>query len=73
MNVVYGVLSLALGAWSFTLGDPAAIPVLGFAFGAAGLVRESRGSKRVVVILDIWSGAVLGIIGSVMAVRVRIQ
>jgi len=64
---------LALGAWSFTLGDPAAIPVFGLAFGAAGIVRESRGSKRVVVILISGLGEVLGIIGSVMAVRVRIR
>jgi hypothetical protein len=41
-----GVASLSLGALSLGFLNPAGVPVVGLAFAAVGLLRESRERKR---------------------------
>ena len=66
MNILYGVLSLICGFLSFGAGNPALIPVLGLAFGAAGLVRENRGEKRKGIVALCAIGLVLSVVGLVL-------
>ncbi len=73
MNLVYGVASILLGAVSFALADPAGVPVLGLALAAAGLVRESRREKRTATIALCGAGALLSLVGCIIAIRARVH
>jgi hypothetical protein len=54
-----GVVSVLLGGMAFAFLNPAGVPVVGLAFAAAGLVRESREGKRIFVFLLLVVGAAL--------------
>jgi hypothetical protein len=54
-----GFASVVLGTMSFRFLNPAGVPVIGLAFAAAGLVRESRESKRMFVFFLLAAGAAL--------------
>jgi hypothetical protein len=54
-----GVASALLGAMSLGFLNPAGVPVIGFAFAAVGLLRESQESKRVFVFILLAIGAAL--------------
>lgn len=46
MNWLYSALALLLGFVGLDGRNPAVLPSLGMAFGAAALVRESRAGRR---------------------------
>jgi hypothetical protein len=54
-----GVASVLLGAMSIGFLNPAGVPVVGLAFAAVGLLRESQESKRVFVFILLAAGAAL--------------
>jgi len=54
-----GVASVLLGAVSVGFLNPAGVPVIGLAFAAVGLLRESRGGKRILVFILLVAGATL--------------
>jgi hypothetical protein len=54
-----GVVSIVLGAVSLRFLNPAGVPVIGLAFAAVGLVRESRESKRIFVFILVAAGVAL--------------
>jgi uncharacterized membrane protein YcaP (DUF421 family) len=58
MPLFDGIVSIVLGAMSLSFLNPAGVPVIGLAF-AAGLICESRESKRVLVFILLAAGAVL--------------
>jgi hypothetical protein len=66
MAILLGILSLGCGYLSFGAGNPPVIPVLGIAFGAAGLLRENRGDKRKGVVILCWVALALSVVGTVM-------
>ncbi len=71
MNLLYTALSVLAGIASLQSGHPRGLPVLGLAFGAAAVLRESRGSRRLLVLLVAGLGCLasgLGTIGSLVAV-----
>jgi len=49
----------ASGAMSVGSLNPAGVPVIGLAFAAVGLLRESRESKRIFVLILLGTGAAL--------------
>ena len=65
MTVFLGVLSLICAYLSFGVGNPPVIPVLGIAFGVAGLLRENRGAKRKGVLICAVA-LLLSVVGTVM-------
>jgi hypothetical protein len=54
-----GVASVLLGAVSIGFLNPAGIPVIGLAFAAVGLLRESQESKSIFVFILLAAGAAL--------------
>ena len=54
-----GVASVLLGAISVGFLNPAGVPVVGLAFSAVGLLRESQESKRIFVFILLAAGATL--------------
>jgi hypothetical protein len=67
--ILFAILSLGAGVASFAAGNPAGLPVLGLAFGAAGALREYRGLKRSWVLGLVAIGLVVCIYEAVIAVR----
>jgi hypothetical protein len=59
MPLFDSVASILLGAMSLGFVNPAGVPVVGLAFAAAGLVGESRESKRMFVFVLLVLGAAL--------------
>ena len=70
MNMVYGVLSIIFGVGTFFFANPAGVPVFGLAFAAAGLIRESRGQKRKIVIAISVIGALICAAGTVVSLMI---
>jgi hypothetical protein len=58
---------------AFALQDPAAVPVFGLAFGAAGLIREARGPRRKAVLAIACVGIVVCLVGAALAIARRLQ
>ena len=54
-----GVASVLLGGMSVGFLNPAGVPVIGLAFAAVGLLRESQEGKRVFVFILLATGAAL--------------
>jgi hypothetical protein len=54
-----GVASVLLGGMSVGFLNPAGVPVIGLAFAAVGLLRESQESKRIFVFILLATGAAL--------------
>lgn len=59
MPLLDGVVSILLGAMSLGFLNAAGIPVIGLAFAAVGVLRESRESKRIFVFILLAVGAAL--------------
>jgi hypothetical protein len=59
MPLFDGVVSMVLGAMSLGFLNPAGVPVIGLAFAAVGILRESRESKRIFVFVVLTVGAIL--------------
>jgi hypothetical protein len=53
------VAAIGLAAISLRFANPAGVPVVGLAFAAVGLVRESRESRRIPVFMLLAIGAIL--------------
>jgi hypothetical protein len=58
------------GITSFGSGNPAALPVFGLAFGAAALVRESRGSRRKPIFVASGLGCLVCGLGTIVSLLV---
>jgi len=67
VTIFYAALSVVLGFASLG-GSPAALPVLGLAFGAAALVRESQTARRSAV----YASAACGCAFSAVATALRL-
>jgi hypothetical protein len=63
MSALFGIFAILLGVAAFMFTNPAGVPIFGLAFGAAGFLRESRGSKRAGIFILLSLGTLISSAG----------